>query len=92
MNRYDWIVVGMCLYGIYLIVQGLLSAISIAATSALTSVEVLGMSGTREAGFLMAFATSFIGSCLVFGSMKIGLATSKKVGNEAYSPSGRTHA
>ena len=78
MNRYDWIVVGMCLYGIYLVVQGLLSALGIAAVSSMNSVDVMGMTGARESGFLMAFMTSFVGSCLVFGSMKIGLAMSHK--------------
>ena len=89
MNRYDWIVVGMCLYGVYLIVQGMLGALGVAIAGSGSHVNLLGIqmetsNRLQTSGFLLAFATSFIGSCLVFGSMKLSMATSKKARAGAY--------
>ena len=77
MNRYDCIVVGMCLYGIYLVVQGILAALGVAVGLPFAQMDRLGMSDFRTGGFLQAIATSFLGSCLVLASLKLGSALTK---------------
>lgn len=76
MNRYDWIVVGMCLYGIHLVVQGILAVFVVAATFSDTGFKDFGQSGMQNAGFLVAVLTSFIGSFLILLSLKIGVKLS----------------
>lgn len=59
MNKYDWIEVGMRLYGAWLMVQGALGIVAILGVAALSG------SGVATAGFGQVLATSFVGSALL---------------------------
>jgi hypothetical protein len=77
MNRYDWILVGMCLYGIHLMVQGVLAALAFGTNPSIAQLDSFGLSDLRTSGILHALVTSFVGSCLVLASLKLGASMSK---------------
>ncbi len=72
MNRYDWIVVGMCLYGIHIMVTGILGVLDV--VTVFTGSEISDLGGEILVRPIMA---SFIGSFLILLSLKIASKTSK---------------
>ena len=86
MNRYDWILVGMCLYGVYLMINGVLGVVTVVVSPSFGEIGMIGgldlnlagLSGIKTAGIIIAIAKSFLGSFLVWVSMRLGSAISKK--------------
>ena len=72
MNRYDWIATGLCLYGVYLVVQAFLGLVGLVSQNVVASSHVPGAGGffarTVQAGLVTLVVQSFIGSCLVLAS------------------------
>ncbi len=80
MNKYDWIMVGMVIYGIYLIVQGILGLVG---TVLLPTIDGLGATNIRTSAIVLSLLTSFMGTCLVLLPLKFDLAVleRKRMGN-----------
>jgi len=78
MNRYDWIMVGMCLYGIHLMVTGALGLCASFAMPSFNGVQGMDMPDVKMASVVQSLVTSFIGSCLILLAFKFGASLSKK--------------
>ena len=84
MNRLDWILTGMCLYGVHLMATGLLAIVAVITNPGLVQMDAFSESmgvelpNFRTGGFVQAVATSFLGSVLVWLSMKIGASQSRR--------------
>jgi len=65
MNKYDWISVGMCLYGIHLVATALLQLVSIVTTLVAMGSAFAGLSTFAQMGLFPMLLQSFVGSCLV---------------------------
>ncbi len=65
MNKYDWISVGMCLYGIHLVVTALLQLVSIVTTLFAMGSAFAGLSTFAQMGLFPMLVQSFVGTCLV---------------------------